>query len=163
MVSIHRPLGYEPSTLPLRHPAYSNTLLSIYHLKLHLIAKRTILYLSGASIGKHARLGNGGKWKLTEWTPISTITKLNTFYEIFRKAPLCAFRETIVEKSFWGKEDDEEWRNKLSLWRSIKHDPCTFLLLLILEGLRRIILQTSINSISKYLSLFLKMPHNYYF
>ena len=24
MVSIHRPLGYEPSTLPLRHPAISN-------------------------------------------------------------------------------------------------------------------------------------------
>ena len=27
MVSIHRPLGYEPNTLPLRHPAYSDYLL----------------------------------------------------------------------------------------------------------------------------------------
>ncbi|TNV75632.1 hypothetical protein FGO68_gene168 [Halteria grandinella] len=29
VVSIHRPLGYEPSTLPLRHPAISTPLIAI--------------------------------------------------------------------------------------------------------------------------------------
>lgn len=107
MVSIHRPLGYGPSTLPLRHSAYGNTQYNLklyksgsgrYYVEIYMFMVLTMLLVTPrlCSEGPNYRCPINASYALEASVSLAQPRRVNSMYKTFDN--LCVKFIQVSEK-----------------------------------------------------------------